>query len=212
PAPFIGLAVTEPAAEAAADQEKAAAQLLVVPAVAREGHGSFAIARAAELAAKNHQRVFQHAAEFEVAQERRDRLIRLFHLLLEKKRNVVMVGPAAIHDLDETNAALGKPSSQKAIVGERLLAGLGAVLLKHVGRLLGQIVQLGHAGLHARRHLVGLDSRGNLQVASPRGLELVERLDAVHDAPPSLGIHAVWVGSEKNLLLAAPEPPTLVTP
>src|SRR4051812_28955985 len=49
PAPLVGLAVRETAAEAAAGEHQAAAELVVIAAVARERHGTFAVARAAEL-------------------------------------------------------------------------------------------------------------------------------------------------------------------
>ena len=66
-----------------------------------------------------------------------------------------MLVPAAMEDLHEAHAALGQPAGQQAAGREG--AGLVHVRAVHVEdrfRLLRDVDQVRHAGLHAEGHLV----------------------------------------------------------
>src|SRR5688500_1656770 len=86
-----------------------------------------------------------------------------------------------MEQVDETHAALEKPTGEQTICGERTelsrpTAALGldrrviaidAVSLANVLGLAGEVDQLGGSGLHAEGQLVGGDAALNLCVAHP---------------------------------------------
>ena len=73
--------------------------------------------------------------------------------------------PVAVIELDEPHAPLGQPAGQQAVGGERAVGAWRAVQVEHVLRLIGDIDQLGDAGLHLERQLVLGDARGDFRVA-----------------------------------------------
>ena len=81
-------------------------------------------------------------------------------------RQAVVLVPAHVIELDEAHAALGQPAGQQAVGGVGAgLARIGAVQLEGGRRLLREVGQLRHGRLHAVRHLVLRDARGDLRVA-----------------------------------------------
>jgi hypothetical protein len=62
--------------------------------------------------------------------------------------------PAPVEQLHEADAALDQPPRQQAVVGERFLAGLGAVEFLDVVRLAGDVHDFGDFRLHAKGHFV----------------------------------------------------------
>ena len=88
--------------------------------------------------------------------------------------------PAAMVDLHEPDAALDQAARQEAVRGERArLAHIVAVEPQDGFGLPGNIRQLGHRGLHAKRHLVLRDARLRFRIAQRLRLPLVQRLDTV---------------------------------
>ena len=76
-------------------------------------------------------------------------------LVADAVGQVAVVVPALMVELDESHAALGQPAGQQAVGGERAgRAAVGAVQLEDGVRLLREIGDVGHARLHAERHLV----------------------------------------------------------
>ncbi len=90
-----------------------------------------------------------------------------------------MVVPIAMAELDEADAALGEAAGEEAVVGEGGFAGRGAVEVEHVLRLLGEVGELGDAGLHAEGELVVFDLRGDGRVAEPAEGDAVEVVHGV---------------------------------
>ena len=78
--------------------------------------------------------------------------------------DVAVVVPVAVIELDEAHAALGQPPGQQAVGGEGAVAALGAVQVEDLLRLVGEVHQVRHAGLHAEGHLVLRDARGDLRI------------------------------------------------
>src|SRR5436853_103581 len=70
---------------------------------------------AAELAAPNHQRIVQHAALFQVADQSRRRAIYLLGFECDVGLDTAVVVPIAVVELDESYTALGQPSGQQAV-------------------------------------------------------------------------------------------------
>ena len=81
-------------------------------------------------------------------------------------RQVVVMIPAAMIELNEADAALGQPPREQAVGGKRAgLARLRPVHLEDRVGLLREIRQLGHRRLHPVRHLVLRDARLDLRIA-----------------------------------------------
>ena len=83
---------------------------------------------------------------------------------------VAVMVPVAVIKLNEPHAALGQPAGQQAVGRERAVGPLRAVQVEHVLRLVRNIDQLRHAGLHLERQLVLGDPRGDFRIARPRRL------------------------------------------
>src|SRR5262245_55726123 len=87
----------------------------------------------AKLSAPNHQRVVQQSSLFKIDNQRRRSLIGPFALQSDVARQIVVLVPAAMVELNESNVALGEPPREQAIrrIGSGL-AGIRTVKLKDV--------------------------------------------------------------------------------
>src|SRR5207245_707838 len=92
-----------------------AAMLLGIIDVALAKDGS------AKLAAPDHERVVEHAALLEVLDQRGGRLIGVLALNLELRRQVLMLIPAGVNELDIAHAAFRQPPGQQAMTGKGTL-------------------------------------------------------------------------------------------
>ena len=105
--------------------------------VAADGFADFSHGRAAELAAPDHQGVLEQAPRFQVLDQGRARLVDVAADLVEVAGQGLaghaVVVPVGVIELNEPHAALDQPAGQQAVVGERRLAGLGAVQLQGLG-------------------------------------------------------------------------------
>ncbi len=159
-AEFVGGSVAVTGFEAAAGEPHGEAGQVVVAAVPLSHR------RSAELGTEDDERVFEHVALLEVGDEGRHSLIdfarRPGDVVLHRS---VMV-PVAMIELNEPDAAFGQSAGQQAVRGERAVASFGAVHVENVPRLVADIHQVRHAGLHAEGHFVLTDPRGNLGIAA----------------------------------------------
>ena len=89
---------------------------MIAPVV---GVGELALAehRAPELAAPDDERLVEQTALLEIRDERRGRLIRPTALQREIARQIVVLVPAAMIELDEAHVALGEATRQEAVGG-----------------------------------------------------------------------------------------------
>ena len=132
---------------------------MVIAAVAALRHR-----RTAELSAPDHQRIVQHAALFQVRDQRSGRLIHFFGLERHVGFYTAMMVPIAVIELDEPHAAFGQPARQQAVGGERPVTGLRAVHVENLLRLLAHVHKVRDAALHLERHLVLRHARQNLRI------------------------------------------------
>ena len=108
---------------------------------------ALAVDRAAELAAPDHQRVVQQAALLsDPASAPRSRWSVSLRLAGNLLRQIVVLVPAAMEELDEAHAALGQPPRQQAVRREacRASAHRRPYSSKVLRRLLRQVGQLRH--------------------------------------------------------------------
>ncbi len=123
---------------------------------------------------------------------------------------VAVLVPRFVEDLHEPDAALEQPARQQAGVGERRLAGLGAVHLEDVAGLVGDLHHVRRSELHAEGHLERVDPGGDLGVADPLELHLVELPDGVELVALELVVDAARVGEIQHRVAAGPELDALV--
>ena len=178
-AELVGRAVGDAALDAAAGQPHREALDVVVAAVAL-GHR-----RAAELAAPDDERVVEHAALLQVLDQRRRRPGRPPRALIAMSplMPAVMV-PVAVVELDEAHAALGQAAGQQAVGRERAVARPRCrTASSTLAGSLARVHQLGHARLHAERHLVLRDrvaiSGSSTQSGCACRLSALHRVDHV---------------------------------
>ncbi len=109
-----------------------------------------------------------------------------------------MLVPPAMEQLHEAHTALAQPSRHQAVPRERpRLASFFAVEIERTGGLVREIGQLGHRGLHAKRHLVLRDSRRDFGIARVAQLELVQGGEIVEQAA-SHGGASIPGGFDRN--------------
>src|SRR5689334_7109214 len=114
---IVGLADRNAFSDAAAgDPHREIARVMIAPVIGL-GQLALAINRATEFPAPDDQRVVQQPALLQIMNERRSRLIGAPALESQIARQVVVLIPAAMIKLNETNAALGPPARQQAVGG-----------------------------------------------------------------------------------------------
>ena len=126
PAVLVGLAVHVTGLDAAAGEPPRVGPAEVVTA-ARLLRVTLAERGPAELAAPDHERVFEHAALLEVADERGRGPLGVDALLFELREQVVVLVPTRVHELHEAHPVLEQPAGDQAVVRvstlvERVLA------------------------------------------------------------------------------------------
>ncbi len=139
-------------------------RMMITPVDPPQGGIGFHHGGAPEFAAPHNQRVFQQTTLFEIPQQGRAGLIRLFALALQTAHHIGMMIPTFVIQLNKTNPPLDQTPRQKTVVCKRLLSGFGSVHLHGCLGFLGQIHEFGSAGLHAVGHLVIINTGLNLRI------------------------------------------------
>ena len=106
-AEVVGLAVHDAGPDAAAGHPHGEAATVVITAVIGRFEFALGVDGAAKFAAPHDERVLQHAALFQVADECGAGLIHVAALQAQVAGQVVVLVPAAVVELDEAHAALG---------------------------------------------------------------------------------------------------------
>ena len=176
-AEVVGGAVGDAPLDATAGQPDREGLHVVVAAVALRHR------RAAKLRAEDDERVVEHAAAGEILDERCGTAIDLSGRALHVVLHAAVMVPVAVIELDESHAPLGEPPGEQAVGGERAVAPFRAVEVKRAGRFVGEIDEVGHAGLHLECELILGQPRRDLRVAHHRPAKRVEPGDGVDHIP-----------------------------
>ena len=162
--------------------------------------------RAAEFAAPYDESVLEQSAPLEVGDESGNGLIhRRAAVVFHEVDNAVVVIPAAMIKLDEPHTTLGQAACEQAVATEGAVAGLAAVEAQHLFRFLGNIHQIGHAGLHFERHLVLRDARGDFGIVRGARLQIVELLHGIDHIALAAGIHAAGAAHVHHGIAGGPQ-------
>ena len=170
-AEVVGSSVDGAAIDSAAGKEHGVT-LDVVVASAALCHRS-----ASELAAPDDQCVVKQPAALEVVDEGGGALIDEFGGDCHAFFQIAVVIPAAVIELNETNAALGEATRHQAVAGEAAIAGCAAVFGDDARIFFGEIGEFGDCHLHAEGELILGDAVGNTGVIDDFGVILVELVD-----------------------------------
>ena len=116
---------------------------------------SLTVDSAAELPAPDDESVIQETASLEVEDQRRRGLVGFAALAANTGRQVAVVVPALVKELDETDIPFRKTPRQQAVRGVGPgLPRVWSVELEHFVRFVGQVRHLRNRGLHAIGHLM----------------------------------------------------------
>ena len=145
---------------------------------------------AAELAAEDDQRVFEHFALLEVGDQRGRALVHELGRGGDALLDAAVVVPAAVVEMDEPHVPLGQPASQQAVGREGPIGSLGPVQIQHVLRFVCEVHQLGDAGLHLEGEFVLADPRGDLGIVHRVVVQLIQLADGIHHVALTLHVHS----------------------
>ncbi len=148
---------------------------------------------APEFAAVNNECVVEHAALPEVCDQRRSGFVDQAGGVLDAFFDSAVMIPATVVKLDETHATLSQPTGEQAVAGVAAVAAFGAVHVENLLWLVGDIHQLRHARLHAKRHFVLGDACLDFRVAKLFVCQPVESLHGVDDVALLLSVDAVRI-------------------
>ena len=120
--------------------------------------------------------------------------------------------PAAVHELDEADAALGHATGQQAVSSEAAIVPVivDTVHVKDVFRLLGEVGQLRHRSLHAEGHLILGDARVDLRIGEGLCRQFVQLFHTVEHAPATPRVDAGRIREVEHRVAAGMEADTLV--
>ena len=203
--------VDDPGLHAGARHPDGERARMVIAAVVVASERALAIDRTAELRGPQHERVVEQAAAFEIADERRRRLIERLALEVQLVRQAAVLVPPAEVELDEPHAALRQAPRQKAVGGER--AGLPrfvAVKRERLRRLGREVGELRRGRLHSISELGLRDPGFDLRIERARGFDRVQLRDGVEETPAIGARHAARIVEEEHGRRAAPKPAALM--
>ena len=167
---------------------------------------------ATELAAPDDEGVVEHAALFEVLDQRSRGLVDISGHLGQLILQAAMVIPVAVVELDEAHTFLGETTGEQGIAGE----GARSIYFRTVtfhDRLTfaREVHEFRDTGLHAVGHLSLADARGDLGVARGGEVESVKFVRAFEEGLALLAREAFGVAQIKHGFSSTAELDALVS-
>src|SRR6187455_1027275 len=200
----VGFAVGDAGLDAAAGHPEGEAAAVVVAAVVGFGEGPLGVDGAAKFAPPDDQRFVEQAAVLQILDEGGGGAVHVAALAADLAGEAAVLVPAAVHELDEADAALRHLAGQQAVAGKAAVDAvlLDAVELERLLRFAGQVGQLGDAGLHAVGHFVLGDAGGDFRVAEGLLGQGVELADAIEHLAAGRAVDAGRVGEVQHRVFA----------
>ncbi len=160
---------------------------------------ALAVDRAAELTGKHDDRVVQQTALFQVAQQRRGRLVDVEALAPQLLRQNRVVIPAPVKDLDEAHTAFDHPPGEQAVAGKgSVLVDFRSVQVHDVLRFSGDVRQFGNGRLHAEGHFLLGDGGLNLGIADLGEVLSVQLAQRVEHPAADAGVDAAGIRQKQD--------------
>ena len=195
----VGFAVGVTGLHAAPGHPDGEATGVVVSAVGGFVELTLAVRSSSEFSPADDEGVVKKAALLEVGDEAVDGVVDVAALVGKIIREVGVLVPAAVEDLDGADAAFAHAAGEEAGVGKGPgLEGFGSVKVEDVLGFVLEIGQFGHAVLHAPGHFVLQAAGRDFVIAHPFVVELVELGHAIdHRSAQAFG-NAGGVGEVKD--------------
>src|SRR5262249_25952100 len=134
----------------------------------------------------------------EVSEQSGSGSVHFFGDLPQTIADAAVVVPVAVIELDEAHAALGQPAGQQTVGGKGAVRPLGSIQVENFRRLVAEVHQVRHAGLHAERHLVLADAGGDLRIVDDAVVHAVELLHGGDDIVLLIQPDAAGIADVKN--------------
>src|SRR5205085_2193749 len=118
--------------------------------------------------------------------------------LLDSSRQVSMVIPCVVIELNKTYTPLDQASRQQAVVCEGRLPWLCTIQLKSLRGFRLEVHQLWHTCLHAKGQFKRANPRCNLRIAHGLQFELIEFTNPIKDSTANSLIDSLGIRNKKN--------------
>ena len=156
--------------------------------------------------------IFEHISLLQIGDQSRDPLVDFFRRSFRVCLHRSMVIPIAMVELNESYAAFGKPTRQKAVRRERSISTLRTIQVEYMLRLFGNIHQFRHAGLHSESKLVLFDASGDLWIIESTVRYSIQRSDRVDDLSLLTSGNSLRIANIQHRIPCASKFNTLILP
>ena len=136
----------------------------------------------AKLRAPDDEGFIEQTTEFEIAHECGHALIDVFGFGGQAFVESAVVVPVGIVKLNHAHTAFDEAAGEQAVVGEGGLSWHRTIQVERGLGFLGDVHQIGHAGLHAVGHFVLADTGGDLRITQSTEPLFVEGFNSIQDA------------------------------
>lgn len=210
-AEVVGLTVDSSSLAPASSHPHREASRMVISAVIGLAEATLTVNGSPELSAPNNQGIIEHTPLFQVVDEGVAWSVNVSALRWHSSINIPVVIPVVVVNLDETDISFGQPAGHQGNVRKAPgLAGLLPIKFESPLWFLGQVSELGHAGLHAGSHLILLDPGEGLGVSKLLKRQFVHFIDALYGALANrIGNPCRIIDIEDRITLAAEGDPSV---
>ena len=137
--------------------------------------------------------IIEESSGFEVTDEGRDWLINRTGFVFQAVKDIVVVIPSLVEQLNKPNTSFNQSTGEKAIVGKAHFSGFGPVkLMKFLGFLIN-IHQFRNRSLHPVCEFVLTDTGLNFRILDFIKMEAVEVNDMIDDVSSFFPGDSLWV-------------------
>ena len=165
---------------------------------------SLRVNRTPKLTAPHHQRLFKEAAFLEIAQKTRRRLVDIFALPANLGRQIAMLIPPPMIQLDEWDATFRQPSGNHTVPC-KTAGRLHSVAIPRecLRGLVTQVHQFWNTRLHSVGHLILGDPRLGLCISEFIETLFVDGGQRIQHLPPIIAVHAFRIIQKQHRIVTA---------
>src|SRR5258706_6790055 len=205
-AEVISRSVADAGLDAASGHPNRVATAMVIATVIVFVEFALAVDGPAKLAAPDHEGIVEHTALFEILDQGRAGLFRVLALFLDAFGEIAVLIPAAMVELNKTDATFGHATGEQTIISESAgLLHIRAIHFESVLRLFGNVDQVRHGSLHAESHLVLADAGIYFRITEGLVLPGVKLAQTVEHPPAGCAVNAGRIGKVKHGIACAAE-------
>ena len=195
----VGFSVRDSRLDTPTSHPDREAAWMVISAIVIPRQVALAVDGAAKLTTPDDQGVVEQPPGLEIRDKRGRCLVGVSALGDNRFRQILVMIPAAVEELNEPDTAFGKPSGQQTIGGERApRACVRAVQIKYVFRLIGHVSQVRQRHLHAISQFVLRDPSNDFGITYFRYFQLIEPGQVVEHPAADVRAQPIRVRQKKH--------------